>query len=147
MDKSSLWRKVLNAKYNMDGRDWIPKMELNRKVSTVWRDIMQIHTRQPLLFDIFMENAKLRVGDGRTIKFWKDICLGNIPLQFLFPTLFRIIINKTESLGEVFTRFEEMQRWVFSFRRSLLDREIEALADLNDLMVVYGVVTTFDRPN
>ena len=69
MDKSSLWRKVLNAKYNMDGRDWIPKMELNRKVSTVWRDIMQIHTRQPLLFDIFMENAKLRVGDGSTIKF------------------------------------------------------------------------------
>ena len=39
MDKSSLWRQVLNAKFNMDGRDWIPKMELNRKVSTVWRDI------------------------------------------------------------------------------------------------------------
>ena len=81
------------------------------------------------MFDIFMENAKLRVGDGSTIKFWKDMWLGNISLQFLFFTLFRIIINKTESLGEIFTRFEELQRWVFSFRRPLLNREIEALVD------------------
>ncbi|GFZ06765.1 hypothetical protein Acr_18g0009350 [Actinidia rufa] len=114
MDKSSLWRKVLNAKYNMDGRDWIPKMELNRKLSTVWRDIMQIHIMKPLLFDVFMENAKLRVGDGSTIKFWKDIWLSNIPLQFLFPTLFRIIINKSEILGKVLARFEELQRLDFA---------------------------------
>ena len=80
MEKSALWRKVLNEKYKMGGRDWIPKVELNRKLSNIWRDNMQNHVRQPLLFEAFIENAKLKVGDGSSIMFWKDVWLGNIPL-------------------------------------------------------------------
>ena len=91
----------------MEGRDWIPKMELNRKVSTVWRNITQVHIRQSAMFEAFMENAKLRVGDGTTIKFWKDIWLGILPLYSQFPTLYRITINKSEFLSDVYTRFEE----------------------------------------
>ena len=102
MEKSALWRKVLNAKYKIEGRDWIPTVELNRKVSKTWRDIMLICVRQPLLFEAFIENAKLRIGDGRSIMFWKDIWLGNIPLQSLFPTLFRILSNKSETLAGFF---------------------------------------------
>ena len=116
MDKSPLWRKVLNAKCSMEGRDWIPKMELNRKVSTVSRNIMQVHIRQPTMLEAFMENAKLRVGDDSTIKFWKDIWLSNLPLQSQFPTLYRITIHKSEFLSDVYTRFEETQRWDFLFK-------------------------------
>ncbi|XP_057484663.1 uncharacterized protein LOC130771052 [Actinidia eriantha] len=106
---------------------------------------MQVHIRQPAMFEAFMENAKLRVGDGSTIKFWKDICLGNLPLQSQFPTLYRITINKSEFLSDVYIRFEETQRWDFLFRRPLLVREVEALDDLNDLMAVSGVEINLDR--
>ncbi|GFZ02650.1 hypothetical protein Acr_15g0012580 [Actinidia rufa] len=117
MDKSSLWRKVLNAKYSME----------------------------LAMFEAFIENAKLRVGDGSTIKFWKDIWLGNLPLQSQFPTLYRITINKFEFLSDVYIRFEETQRWDFLFRRPLLDREVEALEDLNELMAISGVEINLDR--
>ena len=129
-ERSALSRKVLNAKYKMEGRDWIPKVEQNRKVSNVWRDIMQIRERQPLLFEAFIENAKLRVGDGSSIMFWKDVWLGNISFQSLFPTLFRILCNKSETLGDVLARFEDLQSWDFLFRRPLLDRESEELTKL-----------------
>ncbi|GFY80587.1 hypothetical protein Acr_01g0003960 [Actinidia rufa] len=145
MDKSSLWRKVLNAKYSMKGRDWIPRMEPTRKVSTIWRNIMQVHIRQPVMFEAFMENAKLRFGDGSTIKFWKDIWMGNLPLQSQFSTLYKITINKSEFLSDVYIRFEETQRWDFLFRRPLLAREVEALEDLNELMAISGVEINLDR--
>ena len=39
----------------------------------------------------------------------------------------------------------ESQRWHFLFRRPLLDREVEALEDLNELMAVSGVEINMDR--
>ena len=93
------------------------------------------------MFEIFIENAKLRVGDGSTIKFWKDIWLGNVPLQSAYPTLFRITVNKSEFLSDVLARFEQSQRWDFAFRRPLLGREVEVLAELSELMDSFGVLS------
>ena len=94
-----------------------------------------------------MENARLKVGDGSTISFSKDTWMGNRPLQSLFPTLFRLIIDKSETLGIALARFIVLQRWDFQFRRELLEREIEALADLNVLLVSSDVGATLDRPD
>lgn len=46
---------------------------------------MQVHIRQPAMCEAFMENAKLKVGDGSIIKFWKDIWLGQSPSLVLIP--------------------------------------------------------------
>ncbi|GFY88782.1 hypothetical protein Acr_06g0007220 [Actinidia rufa] len=110
--------------------------------SSLWR---KVYIRQLAMFKAFIENAKLRVGDGSTIKFWKDIWLGNLPLLSQYTTLYRITINKSEFLSDVYIRFEETQRWDFLFRRPLLVREVEALDDLNELMVISGVEINLDR--
>lgn len=41
-DKDALWRKVINSKYKFEGSGWIPNMEINKKVSRIWRDIMLV---------------------------------------------------------------------------------------------------------
>lgn len=135
MEKSALWRRVLSAKYNMESRDWSPRLDLNRRVPTVWRVVMQILIRHPLLFDDYVENAKLKVGDGSTIRFWKDIWLSNRPYLVSFPFLFRLITDKSESLGFVMSRPVA----------GLLDREIETLADLNELLATSDVGTALGR--
>ena len=108
---------------------------------------MQIRVRQPLLFEAFIENAKLEVGDGGSIMFWKDVWLGNIPFQSLFPTIFRILCNKSEYLGDVLARFEDTQRWGFLFRRSLLDRKAETFTELKELLNGSGVVAASNSPD
>lgn len=50
-EKDALWRKVINSNYKFEGSGWIPNMEINRKVSRIWRDIMLVQTRQPQMFD------------------------------------------------------------------------------------------------
>lgn len=90
MERGALWRKVINSKYQLEGTGWIPKMELNRKVSSIWRDIMQIQVRQSQMVDAYKVNVRLKVGDGKSILFWKDMWLGNstfdpsIYLSFLY---------------------------------------------------------------
>lgn len=50
----------------------MPKMDLFRKTSTVWKDIMSIELKEPQFFTKFMENIGLKVGDGKHIEFSND---------------------------------------------------------------------------
>lgn len=147
MEKDALWRKVINSKYKMEGLGWVPNMELNRKVFNIWRDIMQVQTRQPQMFETFMENAKLKVGDGRTILFWKDIWLGTTTLSSLFPTLYGILNNNEEKLSDVLARKDVSFQWDFDFRRSLYDWESVSLTELRNLLDNSGVAASFDSPD
>lgn len=93
-EKESLWRKVIKSKYKMGDGGWTPKMEFHRKVSNIWKDIMMIEYRKPQIHATYAENAKIQVGNGNSILFWKDTWLGNISLSLKFPTLFNVVASK-----------------------------------------------------
>ncbi|KAH7846966.1 hypothetical protein Vadar_020183 [Vaccinium darrowii] len=88
---------------------------------------MQIQDVKPLLFSKFSENIKISIGDGKNITFWTDQWVDGKSLSILFPNLFRTIVNKGETLAEVFQRKEEQFSWNFQFRRNLFSREVEDL--------------------
>lgn len=98
---NALWRKIICAKYGMNTNLWLPNMETNRNVSIIWRDIIQIQSRKPLIFSKFMDNIKLSIGDDKSIRFWIDEWVNGSKLSTLFFGIFRVIINKEEYLAEV----------------------------------------------
>lgn len=140
MEKEALWRKVIKSKYHMADSDWIPKMELNIKVSPVWKDIMLVQTRQPLIHSNYLGNLGFKVGNGHSILFWKDEWLNKPSLALSFPVLFRTICNKEETHGEVIQKKSTSQKWEFQFRRRLYDWEITNLNELKELLNGSGVL-------
>ncbi|KAI8535941.1 hypothetical protein RHMOL_Rhmol10G0214900 [Rhododendron molle] len=131
----------------MEGENWLPKMELFRKTSTVWKDIMSIELKEPQFFTKFMENIGLKVGDGKHMEFSNDTWLDGTNLANSFPNLYRILCDKSESIEEVFGRFYSSHQWSFQLRRRLSDWEEEQFQNLKNLLNNCGISTIEGRAN
>ncbi|GJX73169.1 RNA-directed DNA polymerase, eukaryota, reverse transcriptase zinc-binding domain protein [Tanacetum coccineum] len=83
----SLWSRVIKAIYGVDG-------EVN-KVSkyasrSCWRDIIN-EVRKLKDQGINMRDFMyIKVGNGKTTKFWDDIWIGSKPLKLLFPRIYAL---------------------------------------------------------
>ena len=74
-DKTSLWAKVLRSKYKVKviyDPTWIV---VKRNWSSTWRSI------GVGLREVVIPGLSLIVGDGKTIRFWKDKWLLGVPLK------------------------------------------------------------------
>jgi len=69
--------------------------------------------------------TKWILGNGRKIRFWHDVWMGDCPLKTLFPRLFRISRNLDWSGADA----KEVD-WQLDFRRRLGNEEV---AEWNDL--------------
>ncbi|GAB2290805.1 hypothetical protein Dimus_025073 [Dionaea muscipula] len=49
------------------------------KCSTMWKDILNLRTHYPQLFQLFSSKIVYKVGDGQSFKFWKDPWIGAVP--------------------------------------------------------------------
>ncbi|KAH7857557.1 hypothetical protein Vadar_014013 [Vaccinium darrowii] len=121
------------------GHDLIPGEEENNgpHADNLIQDL------KPQLFSKFSENVRITVGDGKAIIFWSDPWVDGNSLCNLYPNLFRTIVNKKESVAEVFQRKEELFKWDFQFRRNLFIREMEDLEDVTFSMVIHMEVPWF----
>ena len=86
---ADLWKEVIQAKYGSDS------LWRSNKVSTsygtgIWRDITN-------LWEIF---SLLMVGNGKHIRFWKDIWLGDTPLTNVFPSIFQIASHPDSTISK-----------------------------------------------
>ncbi|KAG5552584.1 hypothetical protein RHGRI_010610 [Rhododendron griersonianum] len=134
----------MTAKYNMGLNSWFPNMETNRMVSCLWRDILQIKSRNPLAFNKFMENIRLIVGDGNSLKFWTDPWVNGKCLSSLYPRFFNICLIKDETVATVLSRKEEQLIWEFQLRRGrFLRGEIE---DFNSMTLMLDGLRVILQP-
>ena len=60
-----LWHKVIRSKYEMEKDGWLPSEVGNRKFRNPWKAIQG-------LLHLFLEHAKLKLGNGGRIRFWED---------------------------------------------------------------------------
>ena len=67
MERDSLWRKVIEAKYKVEGAGWCTEPVLGTYGVSVWKSIRHSW----LDFSKFLQ---FDVGDGTRIKFWADVC-------------------------------------------------------------------------
>ncbi|KAH7858972.1 hypothetical protein Vadar_029989 [Vaccinium darrowii] len=95
---------------------------------------MQIQYRNPLSFDFFKDNCRISVGNGNAIQFWSDPWVNGKSLSNLYPRIANIILNKDESLADVWRRKEEVFGWDFQFRRNLFVWEEEELGRMLTLL-------------
>ncbi|RVW89949.1 Transposon TX1 uncharacterized 149 kDa protein [Vitis vinifera] len=76
------------------------------------------------------------MGDGRRVKFWKDIWYGNIPLSEAFPSLFAFAVSQDAWVADCWDSMGDAGGWHPCFSRSFNDWELEAVASL--LSVLQG---------
>ena len=86
-EREHLWRRVINRKYGELVGGW-NKGDIRGGYGTgVWKDIRKgRHT--------LFQNDVFSLGDGRRLRFWKDIWCGEVTLSNAFPNLFNMVAHK-----------------------------------------------------
>ncbi|WMV34488.1 hypothetical protein MTR67_027873 [Solanum verrucosum] len=78
------------------------------------------------LWEVFIANTRVRLGNGKKISVWRDDWLGNGPLIDQFHDLFILSSFPDATVEELWTP----QGWNIVFRRLLNDWEIPRVTDL-----------------
>ena len=86
VERKSFWKLIISRKYGEEG-GWISREVREGYGVGLWKEIRK---EGILMF----KNVSYTVGDGRRVKFWKDIWCGNIPLCEVFPSLFVFAVSQ-----------------------------------------------------
>ena len=62
-----------------------------------------------------MDNFKLKVGDGNSFKFWTDRWCANTCLKEEFPGLYRLSVEKEETLRMIYEKKDISGVWILQF--------------------------------
>ena len=94
---------------------------------------------------LLLNNVSFSVGDGKRVRFWKDIWCGNMPLCEAFPSLFDLVGSKDAWVADYWVPMGEEGGWTLHFLRPFNDWEVERFlssiqgkrldADVEDRMV------------
>uniref|UniRef100_A0A2N9GEV9 TIR domain-containing protein n=1 Tax=Fagus sylvatica TaxID=28930 RepID=A0A2N9GEV9_FAGSY len=119
-EDSHLWRRVIAAKYGLEGGGWFSKQPKGTHGCSLWKGIM-------LGRDRFRSHIELVAGKGDRILFWHDMWCGGIPLKSLFLVLFSCSSNKTVSIESLLCRPVEGggRVWNLPFIRDFNDWEMD----------------------
>lgn len=101
--------------------------------SYVWSDILNVARTNIDLFQFFISNFKIEVGNGNRIEFWNDKWFMNLLLKEEFPRLFRLFVEKEGTLSTFMQRRDITGDWKLLFRRSLLAWEEDEVSRLQEL--------------
>lgn len=71
------------------------------------------------MLDFYLENTKIRVGNGARVHFWTDIWWNSCKLSEKFSRLFSLSVAKEGSLMQYTLSRERTGEWNLAFRRGL----------------------------
>ena len=92
-----------------------------------WKEIRK---EGPLMF----KNDSFAEGDGKRVKFWKDIWCGNIPLCEAFPSLFPFAASQDAWVADCWDSMGDVGGWSPCFSRPFNDWEMEAVVSLLSIL-------------
>lgn len=128
-----MWKSVICAKYGVSGGGWYPSLNGVGSSSLIWRDILALVHANPRLYNFFVENMELKIGDGNRVKFWDDIWRGSLSLKSQFPRLYQLSVDKEITVKLQIARRESSNNWCFNFRRPLLGWEADEVIRLQNM--------------
>ena len=111
----------------------MPSLESTDGVATVWKDIVQLNSLNPLMGEFYEQNLKLSVGNGKRILFWSDAWHIGRSLKEDYPRLYSLSTEKEESLLQISAK-KSLGVWQFQLRRSLLAWEEEEVKRLSGFL-------------
>ncbi|GKV31852.1 hypothetical protein SLEP1_g40514 [Rubroshorea leprosula] len=72
-----LWSRVLLEKYGGEGGNWLSWMKEGRGIgSPWWNDICKLNTKSSNKAGWLLSNFNLKLGDGKSVRFWLDVWVG-----------------------------------------------------------------------
>jgi hypothetical protein len=134
MEGDEMWRRVVVAKYGEDvvSNAFLEVANFKYGASVWWRDLCRIDEGGGLFKNVV--NKKL--GNGGSIRFWKDMWATNQSLENLFPRLFGILTQQHALVCDMGSWVDGVWRWYFLWRREFFVWE-EAL--LQQLLIVIAL--------
>ncbi|GMJ02687.1 hypothetical protein like AT4G29090 [Hibiscus trionum] len=130
-EKGSMWRSVIDAKYNLDNKRLIPNVNIDRRTFWIWRNIAKPLCNQN---DLFTKGLKTVFGDGSSIDFWNDFWTEVRSLKEAFTRIFMIATKKSGTISDFGSRVNEEWVWNIELGRSLFDWEIEVWREFMDVI-------------
>ncbi|KAH1205464.1 putative ribonuclease H protein [Glycine max] len=93
-----------------------------------WKDLKNVF--QPHHRNCISNNLKWKLGDGNTIKFWKDKWReeDDLSLQEKYPTLFQVSTQQNQNINSMGILSGSNWEWKIQWRRHFFDHEIDTLA-------------------
>ncbi|XP_072074421.1 uncharacterized protein [Arachis hypogaea] len=131
-------RKVVWSCNNLDGGMSFENQNLKR-TGGVWADIGNIRMSESSLVDIYQEGLQLQVGNETKTKFWHDLWVQEGRLKEVFPSLYRVTLNKECSISECDIWDGYIWRWSLQWRRALWEWEEQDLVKLLVILSKIGI--------
>ncbi|XP_026398308.1 uncharacterized protein LOC113294103 [Papaver somniferum] len=119
-EKNRLWYKIIRDKYGDTFSCWVPQKVNSSHGVSCWKTIAKTANLVSL-------KSVLNIHSGKDISFWNDVWCGDISLDAMFPSLFKISDNKNIKLAEVIS---SERNWCFNFKRNLTESEVNLFANL-----------------
>lgn len=94
-EENNLWHKVIAAKYGVHEMGWDSKIPQGAYGSSLRKGIYKG-------YEVFRKNVTMLVGRGDKVQFWKDVWVGETPLNKAFPTMYQLARMKE---GTVFQHY------------------------------------------
>lgn len=98
----------------------------------MFRDIWQCREDSRMSTWISNMMFKWKIGDGMSIKFWKDMWFNNIEVKSSFSRLYSLAVDKDISVAEMKKRWHEDHDLIW--RRTLRGWEIDSKQELGILI-------------
>ncbi|KAJ9677520.1 hypothetical protein PVL29_022489 [Vitis rotundifolia] len=123
VEGNSLWKQVIIDKYGVDEAGWCSKEVRGTYGVGVWKAIRKD-------WEIIRSRSRFIIGNGRKVKFWKDVWCEDQALKDAFPNLFRLAVNKNQWVRDAWEEQGEVGSWNPLFSRHFNDWEMEEVEGL-----------------
>ncbi|XP_045810084.1 uncharacterized protein LOC123904464 [Trifolium pratense] len=141
-EKHALWYDLLQFRYGPLSIKILSREAVitGPKDSLWWRDVVGVGGKDEDCW--FPSQVSSRVGNGKTISFWKEKWFGATPLRDLFPSLFAKELHKDCVVSDIIQLDIFKLNWTRDWLTSLTHAESVEKAELEHLL--FGLVLQSD---
>nr|GEV97034.1 RNA-directed DNA polymerase, eukaryota, reverse transcriptase zinc-binding domain protein [Tanacetum cinerariifolium] len=132
---NSLWSRFIHVCHDSNGKDLLAVYPSN------WSSIVkEVNVLKDQGID-FISHCKIKIGNGRCTRFWKDLWIGGACFCHKFPLLYALEVDKDFNVDD------KLKSPVASSFRRVVRRGVEAsqLAHLHDILGSVTLSSSDDR--
>ncbi|RVW78924.1 putative ribonuclease H protein [Vitis vinifera] len=129
IERENFWRHVISRKFGEEEGGWSSRDVRESYRVGFWKEIRKEGA-------LMQNKVSFLVGNGRRVKFWKDIWWGNFPLCNSFPSLYAFASSKEAWVEEFWDTSGVEGVWSPRFSRPFNDWEVEEVERL--LLTIRG---------
>ena len=92
-NEDGLWQSLLTKKYLRNKT--ISQVSRKPGDSHFWSGLMKVK-------DTFLGLGSFILKEGKQIRFWEDVWIGNQPFKVQYPSLYNLVCKKSDTVANVF---------------------------------------------